>query len=103
METKQQSKLVNGIKIGLTAVAVTGSIALWSDLSYKSIQADSQTNSAQSANASASASTSISSSLRVVNMAVPQSSSVSKPQVQSVVINNGNSGSAAPFTNSRTS
>jgi hypothetical protein len=103
MESKQQSKLVNGIKITLTAVAVTGSIALWSDLSYKSIQANSPTSTAQSTNASAAASNISSSSLRVVNMAVPQGSSVSKPQVQSIVINNGNSGSAAPFTNSRTS
>jgi hypothetical protein len=103
METKHHSKVSDGIKIVLTAAAITGSIGLWSNISLNSIKGSSQTAASQANNSSSVASTTSTSSLRVVNMAVPQSSTVSKPQVQSIVVNGNNSGSSAPFTNTRTS
>jgi hypothetical protein len=103
MESKHGNKIVNGVKILLTAATVTGSIGLWSTLSLRAAQAASQnTNSSNSSNTTSQSSISTS-SLRVVNMDVPQSAASGQPVVQTFTVNQGNNGAPSPFTNTRTS
>jgi hypothetical protein len=103
METKHSNKIINGVKVMVTAAAVTGSIGLWSTISLHAVQAASQNTGNQSSTNTASQTNSAASNLRVVNMDVPQAVSSGQPVIQQVPMNQNSSSVPAPFTRTRTS